>query len=242
MTAARYQRYAIYWLPPEGGALADFGTRWLGQGKAGPGRRRKTAKAAANPAPELPAEMVERITADPRRYGLHATLKAPFRLKEKVAQAELVERLTRFAAGRRAFASSPLALTDLSGFLALTPAQPDPRLDALAHQCVVAFDSCREPLTASERARRLATGLTPHQHLLMEMWGYPYVLSEFRFHVTLTGRLKAAERKVVEPVLAVATAPLCVGPLAIDGIALVGDPGDGYPFEVVCRCPLASRD
>ncbi len=40
-----------------------------------------------------------------------------------------------------------------------------------------------------ELQRRRAANLTPRQEFLLMHWGYPYVLDEFRFHMTLTRRL-----------------------------------------------------
>ena len=36
------------------------------------------------------------------------------------------------------------------------------------------------------------SGLTDRQEALLTQWGYPYVMEEFRFHITLTGALDPA--------------------------------------------------
>ena len=82
----------------------------------------------------------------------------------------------------------------IGGFVAIVPATPSPGLDELAADCVTGFERFRLPMTAQERSRRLAAGLSQHQTANLERWGYPYVFEEFRFHMTLTdasGRIGA---------------------------------------------------
>ncbi len=70
-----FRRYALFWAPPRGSALARFGASWLGwDAEAG--------ELVPHPeVPRLPLPVAE-ITATPRRYGFHGTLKPPFRLAE----------------------------------------------------------------------------------------------------------------------------------------------------------------
>ena len=51
------------------------------------------------------------------------------------------------------------------------------------------------PLTPVELERRRAAGLTPEEDALLLRWGYPFVLERFRFHLSLTGALRDAERR-----------------------------------------------
>ena len=46
------------------------------------------------------------------------------------------------------------------------------------------------PPGAAELERRRKAGLSAAQEKMLLRWGYPYVLDEFRFHLTLTGRLQ----------------------------------------------------
>ena len=71
------KRYAVYYAP-RAGAFADAAAAWLGW-DAGDGRGRATARCAGALAIR-PA-----ITAEPRRYGFHGTMKPPFRLAEGIA-------------------------------------------------------------------------------------------------------------------------------------------------------------
>ena len=70
----RFARYAVYYTP-EPGPLADFGAAWLGWDIA-------TGAEVAHPdLPGLPRPVAE-LTATPRKYGFHGTVKPPFRLAE----------------------------------------------------------------------------------------------------------------------------------------------------------------
>ncbi len=224
-----FRRYAIFHAPPEGGALADFGARWLGWDPAR-GRRR-----AHPPSPD-PAVAVSEVTRTPRRYGFHATLKPPFRTA--APRAELDAAVAALAARTAPFDAPPLALRRLGRFLALVPSAPCARLDALAHACVSGLDAFRAPASEEELARRRAAGLTPRQEEMLRRWGYPYAGEEFRFHMTLTGSLDPDEAEAVERVLAAMTAPLTAAPTPVRDICLFGEAQDGF-FHVVRRFALA---
>ena len=85
-------RYAIYYAPERDTRLWQFGCRVLG-------RDPETTERVAQIVPDgfLPDDW-QVFTASPRRYGFHATLKAPFVLKEGRSEAELVEGVRAFAA------------------------------------------------------------------------------------------------------------------------------------------------
>jgi len=75
----------------------------------------------------------------------------------------------------------------------------------MAGGCVRALEGYRKHRTEQELAAYRQSKLTVHQEQMLEHWGYPYVLEEFRFHMTLTDRidddterdilLKAAEER-----------------------------------------------
>ena len=201
-------RYAIYYTPPPDSALARFGAAWF-----------------ARKAPCLDA---------PRRYGFHGTLKAPFRLAAEASEAELLRAAESFAAERPAFAGPTLRLSELAGFLALTPSEPFEELDWLAADCVAAFDRFRAPATEAELARR-RRGLGPRQEALLLRWGYPYVMEAFRFHLTLTERLDDAGLRR-ERALAGAMLGDAVAPLFIDAVTVMAEPAEGESFRIIRRC------
>ena len=232
-SSAVFVRFAVYWAPEETDPLHAFGAAWLGHDPASAGPVVDRNRLG------LSAALADDLTSEPRRYGLHATLKAPFRLQPGVTNADLVEATAALARSVAAFETEPLRLTNLKGFLALCPPAPSPALDALARRCVIELDPWRAPLTPAERARRKPQFFSPEQLQLLETWGYPFVLEHFRFHITLTRRLIEAERLAVTPVLETATRPFRAAPFSVDAIALFGDPGDGQPFRLVQRFALA---
>ena len=226
-------RYAIYYAPRPGSALADLGNGWLGM----------DPETGADLPPPLPPEALQRIdhertTAEPRRYGFHGTLKAPFALADGFGPADLTAAVEAFARTTAPVTAPPLTLAALGGFLALVPSAPAPDLDRLAAAIVTAFDRFRAPLGDADRQRRLAAGLTDAQTALLDRWGYPYVMAEFRFHMTLTGSLPPEPRQTVSAMLE----PLCAGlaeePLAIDQIALFHQPERSSPFRLARRFAL----
>ncbi|GAC1342194.1 MAG: hypothetical protein NVSMB18_15800 [Acetobacteraceae bacterium] len=103
------------------------------------------------------------------------------------------------AASLRPFELPPLAVADLSGFLALRESRPSPALQALADACVAWVDRHRAPADAAELARRRKHGLSPSREALLRRWGYPGVFGEWRFHMTLTRRLQPDEHARYRP-------------------------------------------
>ncbi|ODN70185.1 DUF1045 domain-containing protein [Methylobrevis pamukkalensis] len=224
-------RHAIYVTPARGTALADAGAAWLG---------RDAFADIARPRPEIPGlapEEAARLTDDPRRYGFHGTMKAPFTLADGRGEGDLVAALEEFAAARAPFALR-LHIALLGGFLALVPQEPEPALERLAADCVRAFEPFRAPPDAATLARRQAAGLSPRQQALLSAWGYPYVLEEFRFHLTLTGRLTPAQADVLLPAARAQFDALIGQPVLIDTLAVFREAAPGEPFQVVSAARL----
>jgi len=229
-------RYAIYWAPPAGSPLAELGEAWLG---------RNVARDAAIAQPALPGfgrDEIFAATAEPRRYGLHATLKAPFRLGDGRSAGELEETMQRFAATARPAAASPLRLKRIGRFIALVPGADQTAINALAAACVERFDGFRAPPDEAELRRRLAARLTPAQRANIARWGYPYAMAEFRFHVTLTGAIADELAARLEPALAELFAPVLGAPLDIGEIALFVEPAPGAPFQLTRRFALGGGE
>ena len=225
-------RLAIYWTPDPDSALGRFGASWLG---------REIVGGAMLPQPVLPglaAAEQQAITRHPRAYGFHATLKPPFALAPGRSRAELLEAINHFVGWRAAFDAPALMLKSISGFLALVPSAHSPELQQLAADCVSNFDAFRAPAPPEETAQRRAAGLTPAQDAHLLRWGYPYVMDEYRFHLTLTDYLSEAQRDLVLPALAPLTAPHCVAPLRIDVLALFEQADRAAPFRLIGRYPL----
>ena len=210
-------RAAVYFAPPETSPLGERALSWFAD------------------------SATQDITGSPRHYGFHATLKAPFHLAEGETLERLLNVVERFAAARRWVEGPPLRVDALGEFLALVPSAPDPRVDALAADCVQAFESFRAPLSPAELARRRASGLSPQQDRYLQEWGYPYVMEEFRFHMTLTERLPTAERAHWKAVLDAHFAPVADRPLVLDGLSVFTQDSLDSPFQHLARVPLEAR-
>ena len=214
-----YSRYAIYYLTTDD-ALADFGASWLGWDvRSG----REVAQF------DLPG--LRDITMTPRKYGFHATLKPPFRLAEGASVDQLSTAAMNLATALSPAACGGLRVTRLGHFLALTPSGDGQKLRPIADRCVTRLDDLRAPSTDAEIDRRRAVGLTPRQDGLLKRWGYPYVMEDFRFHMTLTGRLPDATARDWQRRMEDHLPPLPPR-FSLDRITLCGERSDGN-FEVL---------
>jgi Protein of unknown function (DUF1045) len=225
----QWLRHAIYLAPPRGSALARFGADWLGwDPEAGEER-------TAAPVPAL-AAVQARIAEVPRRYGFHATLKAPFHMVEGRTAAELDAAAAALAAARPAF-SLTLRVAAVGRFVALLAQDPPQALAALEADCVTGLDRFRAPLARAEIASRgpLDPGAAAH----LARWGYPWVLDRFRFHMTLTGPLAPAEAATVRDALADALAPILAVPMPVDALCRFAGAPDGR-FHLLARHPLSA--
>lgn len=175
-------------------------------------------------------EALDELTVDARRYGFHGTLKAPFRLAAGTSLAELDRAVARFTERRSAVVLPRLTLARLGGFFALVPGAPAARLHALADDVVAGFDRFRAPATRDETARRDPESLTERQQAFLAEYGYPYVLDEFRFHLTLTDRIAPGRRPEVEGLARDWFGDLLDQDVPIDALAVFVEPEPGAPF------------
>jgi putative phosphonate metabolism protein len=225
-------RYALYYSPRPEDGLAEAASQWLGRNpESGQTRTQR-------PAPGIAAERLAEITAEPRLYGFHGTLKAPIALADEVTERDFVDAVGAFAAKASSVTVPTLELTEISGFLALVPAARCAALEDLADRCVVEFDEFRRPADEAELARRRTAPLTPRQDELLLRWGYPYVLEQWRFHLTLTGSLPDEERAAVMTVLGQRFAGVIERPLQVNDLCIFRQPATGRPFTVLARFRL----
>ncbi|MEQ8710331.1 MAG: DUF1045 domain-containing protein [Rhodospirillales bacterium] len=231
---APHYRYAIYWAPARGTPLDRFGTQWLGC-DATTGRR-----ATPPPVDGITRETIDGMTVEPRRYGFHGTLKSPFRLQHGVSEEDLFHAVDIFSRGQAAIQIESFSINTIGRFIAFSPDSGKPALSRLAAACVTELDHLRAPLTDNELARRRKRPLTRHQEDLLTHWGYPYVMEEFRFHLTLTDALTDDLRTGLAESLTRAAGP-ALGPACIDDIAVFAEPEPGAPFRLIRRFPLAGE-
>lgn len=228
-------RYAIYFSPAKHSAWWAFGAHWLG--------RDEHDNTSLTPPPVAgisPGEW-QALTAEPRRYGFHATLKAPFHLSAGHQEADLVARLGRLAQTLAPVALGSLQLATLDNFVALVPEAAPAGLQSLAAACVTGLDDLRAPLGEADLARRRSAGLDAREAELLALHGYPHVLERFRFHMTLTGPVDAATARRVSQALAGEPARLnAQAPLVLDRLCLFVEQAPGSPFQRVIDLRLSA--
>jgi len=226
-------RYAIYWAPPIGSALARLGNAWLG-------RNADTGDVATRAVPlDIAPDRADAVTEAPRFYGFHGTLKPPFALAPGGSGRALFDAVARFAANRDPIPLPPLVVTAIGPFLALVPSVPVPALNDLAAACVAELDAFRAPSDPADLARRHANGLTARQAAALNRWGYPYVMEDFRFHMTLTGPIAdPKDRTALLDALRDICAPACAQPLVMSSLSLFHQPNRTTPFRILARIPL----
>ncbi|MGY3147004.1 putative phosphonate metabolism protein [Bradyrhizobium sp. USDA 3397] len=222
-----FPRYAIYYAAGRDSALSRFGAELLGY-DAYTGDELPFPQQALQAAPDW-----REVSADPRQYGFHATLKAPMALAPGKTEAELLAACSAFAGRTRPIPAIRPVVDAISGFIAVIPAEPVEALQQLAADCVRAFDLFRAPLTTEDRARRKPERLSERQRDYLDRWGYPYVMEEFRFHMTLTGRLDAERRGPILQMLRTRFVALGIEMFAIDRIALFRQDDAKARFRII---------
>ena len=177
-------RYAIYFAPDDESELGIFGATVLR-------RRALDASDWLNPdlAIEFPPSSIwsDRIER-PAHYGFHATIKAPFELAEDQSADHLIADVAEFCKVRQSISLHGLAPIRTSRYDALAFEQQPEALSQLATDCVISFEKYRAPLTEADIKRRDPDSLTDSEKKNMQRFGYPYILDDFNFHMTLSGR------------------------------------------------------
>jgi hypothetical protein len=217
-------RLAIYWAPSQNDPLWQLGNQWLG---------RNPETNTALPHPQIPN--IAELTNDPRHYGFHCTLRPPMRLS--TTSAAFAATAQHIAAATRQFPLPPLTLTPISGFLALTLSTPSLKMHALANLCVRATNPHRAPPSPAELARRRAASLTPRQETRLQTWGYPYVLEEWFFHLTLSRRLTPPELASLLPAAQAHFAPTLHDQRVVEEICIFTE-SPGSDFQLTHRLKL----
>jgi len=226
-------RYAVYFSPDKTSPWWSFGSHWLGRNDYDDSELQQLRLEDI-----APTELA-RITAEPRRYGFHATLKAPLRLAEGIGETDLLRRLEQLARGLTPLPLGPLRVTALGNFAALVPASSPPGLEALAAVCVQELDDLRAPLSAADRLRRRIEHLDAREVELLNRYGYPYVMERFRLHLTLTGPIGSEAAHHVAHALTERIEQLNhEAPLSLDRLCLFVERTPGAPFQRIADVVL----
>jgi len=167
-------RYSVYFAPGDNSELAEFGRQVL----------------QAEPLlHDHPARI--KITRKAAHYGFHSTFKAPMELADGFDEGDLLQAVEHFVQTKKPVALTGLAPNVYKGFHALT-LPSSTAVDEFAADVVKSFDRFRAPLSEADRARRNPERLSPRQRNYLNLFGYPHVLEDFSFHMTLSHRLENA--------------------------------------------------
>lgn len=229
---ASVPRYALYYVPAPDSPLWLYGCAVLGYDAV-----RGCDVPHATPEGWL-ADDWRAATAEPRRYGFHATLKAPFRLAEGRTEADLRHAMEAFSVGREPAQLGTLRVATIGNFVALVPQEQGHELLGLAAAIVTTFESFRAPLSAEDYARRRPEALPARERAYLDRYGYPYVLDAFRFHMTLSGPLPPERIDQTRKVLETGLLPVVPLPTCVDRIALCAQPSPGARFRVLATAPF----
>jgi len=234
MTQDRPPRYAIYFTPDSGSPLARFGAGVIGYDSDGGDDETRIPLDAVSP-----AELVS-ATQAARCYGFHATLVAPFQLNS-LSEDDLRTGFEEFGAQATPALLGSLEVSMLGEFIALTARESCPAVNDLAARCVLFFDRYRAPLSAYDLRRRNSGKLSEQQRRNLDRWGYPYVFDDFRFHMTLTGRLAPEDRPRFHEALVNAFRPIADASHHIEAVSLMRQRDPDSEFEVIARRTLSRR-
>ncbi len=223
------KRFAIYYAPRPG-PLAKATAHWFGWDPA-------TGTTPPRPdLPEIPMALSD-LTQKARRYGFHATLKAPFRLAQDIEPDHLAQATAELAARLAPLEMPGLKLALIDNFFALIPTGSTAALNKLASIVVEALDPYRAPLTSAEAAKRNPDSLTDKQRAYLVRWGYPFVKDDFHFHLTMTDRVPIPASVAVDRVIKAHFGPVVPRPFRVEDLCLFGEDESGM-FHLMARYPL----
>lgn len=227
-----HARYAVYYAPDSQSEVWPLASRWLGRDAA---NGENVLQAVPK---DIGADRFAELTTSARRYGFHATLKAPMHLANGADVERLLEMAEAFANAHAPVEIGGMCVQSLGGFLAIVPVRQPGAVTQLAANCVAHFEPLRAPMSAESRQKRLANGLTARQAELLDQYGYPYVMEEFRMHLTLTDRLSATEHALLEPAAREWFAAAIVKPWNLDRISIYREEAQDGPFRRLADFPL----
>ncbi len=227
-----YEEFAIHWVPQQGSLLAEFGVGWTGWcAERGMRSNQPEYRWMRRGRPEVPG-----TTA---LHGLHAPLKAPFRL----------------AKGRSAWALDH----DLIALAQSFPMVRLPRFELCVHDGRVVLSLARPCRSALSLIRSLETVVRPFEaepgYLQysgslgvagvdlpgMAAWTDFEGTSVSRFHVPLSDRMELDRAFDIVDTLTEHLSQVLREPHLLGDLALMGNPGRGRPWRLVERYALSDE-
>jgi hypothetical protein len=218
-------RVAIYFAPAATSPLWLKAAQWLG-------RDALTGAEYSDDIGGITRAEINEKSASARRYAFHATIKSPMAVAPGKSEPELAEALAAFAAAHAPVAIGNLKLARIGGgFLALICAVQPQALTDFAADVVEHFEPYRAEVSAADKAKRNAGGHLSPRHLeLLDRYGYPYVMEQFQFHMTLTDRLSDADGDRFEAALHGHFGALADADTTLDRLSLYHEAAAGAPF------------
>jgi len=220
-------RYAVYVVPNVKSALWRFGTNVIGYDSRSGQEFQGFVPGNVSP------EQWHQWTRDPRRYGFHATIPAPFELRVGFTEAEILETIDRFAALHNPINLAALDVVSIGSFIALCPQGLQGALNRFASDVVTRLNRFRAPLSEFDLLRRSKPDLTERQKSYLQRFGYPYVHEEFRYHMTLSGPLPIEMRQSIRDELADAYHALPPEPVLINTLCVLRQDNRDAAFRVI---------
>lgn len=231
MTTELTSRYAVYFSPEQSSPWFSAGNSWLG-------RDVETGTTLAQPEiNQIPPHRLSELTASARRYGFHATMKAPFRLAAGASEKDLFAQLALLCKHAGAITVAHPRLHMLGDFLAIQVDEQQDEIAALAQACVVHVDPLRAAMTDAELQRRRQSRLSQRHDELLLRWGYPYTEEAYRFHITLSDSLTQTEAETVERLQNAAERHFNIAaPIEINNLGIFKEDTPGAAFKLIHRC------
>ena len=123
--------------------------------------------------------------------------------------------------------------------MALTLNSEIDELSRFALSCVEAFEPYREALSEADIKRRKLQALSGRQGALLLEYGYPYVADEFRFHLTLSGKLSESDQDYENWIIGEYNRLITKTPV-LDRLAIFTQADRQSPFVEIAEFHLAS--
>ena len=199
----KYSRYAIYYAPPKGSSLEEFGRYWFGWDPVN--AKLINNKHRINYLSRFGIKNLINIDKNvliAKKYGFHGTLIPPFKLNKNYSTNTLFKKTEEIAKKFKRFKFYKFKLKKINDFYAFVQNKKNNNINKLSNRLVRELYKFRSPLTKKEIDKRNPSKLSKLQLNILYKWGYPYLMSEFNFHMTLasevTGNKLYFELKKIE--------------------------------------------
>ncbi len=186
----KYSRFAIYYAPPKGSVLEEFGKYWFGWDPLV--AKFINNKQRINYLNRFGIKNLKSIDNNilmAKKYGFHGTLIPPFKLNNNYNRKKLFKKIEVVAKKYKKFNFYKFKLKKIDNFYAFVQSKKNNNINKLSNRLVRELFKFRSPLTKKEIDRRNPSKLSKLQLSILYKWGYPYLMSQFNFHMTLASEV-----------------------------------------------------